>query len=95
MTRCRTGDRQRSLVIASGSNGKFVSRVDLDVRDGAVQGYKYKLIPIFSDVITPDAEIAALIDKVRAPYEAELASELGKTDSCFTAAAISTARSTT
>ncbi|WP_193177375.1 thiosulfohydrolase SoxB [Oricola nitratireducens] len=70
-----------TLVIASGSNGKFVSRVDLDVRDGGVQGYKYKLIPIFSDVITPDADMAALIDKVRAPYETELARELGKTDS--------------
>ncbi|MAZ17181.1 MAG: thiosulfohydrolase SoxB [Ahrensia sp.] len=70
-----------TLVIASGSNGKFVSRVDLDVRDGAVQGYKYRLIPIFSDVITPDADMTALIDKVRAPYSEELARELGQTDS--------------
>ena len=70
-----------TLVIASGSNGKFVSRVDLDVRDGAVQGYKYRLIPIFSDVITPDADMTALIDKVRAPYADELARELGQTDS--------------
>ncbi|MCC0029265.1 MAG: thiosulfohydrolase SoxB [Brucellaceae bacterium] len=70
-----------TLVIASGSNGKFVSRVDLDVRDGAVQGYKYRLIPIFSDVITPDADMTALIDKVRAPYEEELKRELGRTES--------------
>ncbi|MCK5750221.1 MAG: thiosulfohydrolase SoxB, partial [Oricola sp.] len=70
-----------TLVIASGSNGKFVSRVDLDVRDGAVQGYEYRLIPIFSDVITPDADMTALIDKVRAPYSEELARELGQTDS--------------
>ncbi|MEC9342525.1 MAG: thiosulfohydrolase SoxB, partial [Pseudomonadota bacterium] len=70
-----------TLVVASGSNGKFVSRMDLDIRDGALQGYRYRLIPIFSDVITPDAEITALIGKVRAPYEAELARELGRTDS--------------
>ena len=70
-----------TLVIGTGSNGKFVSRVDLDVRDGGVKGYRYKLIPIFSDVITPDAEMAAKIDEVRAPYEAELARELGRTDS--------------
>jgi S-sulfosulfanyl-L-cysteine sulfohydrolase len=69
-----------TILIASGSNGKFVSRVDLDVRDGTVQGYGYRLIPVFSDVITPDAEMAALIDKVRAPYEAELARELATTD---------------
>ena len=70
-----------TLVIGTGSNGKFVSRVDLDVRDGGVKGYRYKLIPIFSDVITPDAEMAAKIGEVRAPYEAELARELGRTDS--------------
>ncbi|PTW63354.1 sulfate thiol esterase SoxB [Breoghania corrubedonensis] len=69
-----------TLVVASGSNGKFVSRVDLDVRDGRVTDWAYRLIPVFSDVITPDAEMAALIDKVRAPYEAELARELATTD---------------
>ena len=71
----------KTLLIASGSNGKFVSRVDLDVREGEVKGYKHKLIPIFSDVITPDAEVASLIDKVRAPYETELGRVLGTTES--------------
>lgn len=70
-----------TLVIASGSNAKFVSRVDLDVKDGKVAGYKYRLIPVFSDVITPDADMAALIDEVRAPYEAELSRKLGTTES--------------
>ena len=70
-----------TLVIASGSNGKFVSRVDLEVKDGAVAGYGYRLIPIFSDVITPDPDMAALIDEVRAPYEAELGRKLGTTES--------------
>ncbi|MCT8973344.1 thiosulfohydrolase SoxB [Microbaculum marinisediminis] len=69
-----------TLLIASGSNGKFVSRLDLDVRDGAMKGFSYRLIPVFADVIAPDAEMAALIDKVRAPYEAELARELARTD---------------
>ncbi|MCV6598283.1 MAG: thiosulfohydrolase SoxB [Mangrovicoccus sp.] len=71
----------KTLLIASGSNGKFVSRVDLDVRDGGVQGVRHKLIPIFSDVITPDAEMTALIDEQRAPYTEALAEELGSTDS--------------
>ncbi len=69
-----------TLVVASGSSGKFVSRIDLDVRDGRMQGYKYRLIPVFSDVIAPDAEMTALIDKVREPYEAELGRELGRTE---------------
>ena len=70
-----------TLVIASGSNGKFVSRLDLDVKDGKVSDYRYRLIPVFSDVIAPDAEVTALIDKVRAPYETELGRELARTDS--------------
>lgn len=71
----------KTLLLASGSNGKFVSRLDLDVRDGEVKGFRHKLIPIFSDVITPDAEVASLIDSVRAPYESELGRVLGTADS--------------
>ncbi|MFB9263820.1 thiosulfohydrolase SoxB [Bradyrhizobium erythrophlei] len=70
-----------SLLIASGSSGKFVSRLDLDVRDGEVKAFRYKLIPLFSDVIAPDAEMAARIAEVRKPYAAELSRVLGRTDS--------------
>ena len=70
-----------TLLIASGSNGKFISRVDLDVQNGQMLGFKHKLIPIFSDVIEPDAEVAALIDAEREPFKAELEEVLGTTDS--------------
>jgi len=70
-----------TILIASGSNGKFVSRVDLDVRDGRMMGFRHKLIPIFADVIAPDPEIAALIDGERAPYKAELETVVGTTES--------------
>src|SRR4051794_8733757 len=59
----------KTLLIASGSHGKFVSRLDLDVRGGEVKDYRFKLIPMFSDVIAPDAEMAATIAAVRAPHE--------------------------
>ena len=70
-----------TIIVASGSNGKFVSRVDLDVQGGRMMGFRHKLIPILSDVITPDPEVAAVIDEVRAPYEEALAEVIGKTDS--------------
>ena len=70
-----------TIIVASGSNGKFVSRVDLDVRDGRMMGFRHKLIPIFSDVITPDAEVAALIDEQRAPFADRLGEVIGKTES--------------
>jgi len=69
-----------TLLIASGSHGKFLSRLDLDVRDGGVKGFRYKLIPLFADAIAPDAEMAAAVEKVRAPFAAELKREVGKTD---------------
>lgn len=70
-----------TILIASGSNGKFVSRVDLDVRDGRMMGFRHKLIPIFADVIAPDADVAAAIDAERAPFEADLTEVIGRTDS--------------
>ncbi len=70
----------QTYVIASGSNGKFVSRIDLDVRDGRMMGIRHKLIPIFADVITPDSEVAKVIDAQRAPYEDKLKEVIGTTD---------------
>lgn len=69
-----------TILIASGSNGKFVSRVDLDVRDGRMMGFRHKLIPIFSDVIAPKPEITTLIEEQRAPYKADLEEVIGQTD---------------
>jgi sulfur-oxidizing protein SoxB len=70
----------KTLLIASGCHGKFVSRLDLDVRDGEVKGYRYKLIPVFSDVIAPEPQMAAAIHKVRAPHEKMLREVIGKAD---------------
>ncbi len=71
----------KTLLISSGSHGKFVSRLDLDVQGKEIKGFKYRLIPVFSDAITPDAETAAVIAKHRAPYKADLGRVLGKTSS--------------
>jgi sulfur-oxidizing protein SoxB len=71
----------KTLLIASGSAGKFISRLDLDVRHGKLADYRYKLIPLFADAIRPDPEMKAMIEKVRAPYAKELAREVGRADS--------------
>ncbi|SLN21339.1 Trifunctional nucleotide phosphoesterase protein YfkN precursor [Roseovarius gaetbuli] len=70
-----------TIIVASGSNGKFVSRVDLDVRDGRMMGFRHKLIPIFSDVIEPDKAVTEVIDAQRAPYMAELSEVIGQSES--------------
>lgn len=69
-----------TLLIASGSNGKFLSRLDLDVRDGRIADFNYSLMPVLADVIAPDQEVARLINEVRAPHEAMLQTELARTD---------------
>ncbi|WP_420858386.1 thiosulfohydrolase SoxB [Marivivens marinus] len=69
-----------TIILSSGSHGKYLGRVDLEVQDGKVVGYSSNLIPVFSDVITPDPEMAAKIAEYRDPHAAELNRVLGKTE---------------
>lgn len=73
--------RGRTLVINSGSNGKFLSVLDFNVRRGRVLGFRYKLLPIFSNMLAADAKMQAHIDKVRAPYKRKLETKLATTES--------------
>lgn len=68
----------RTLLVASGSHGKFVSRLDLDVRGGEVKDFRHRLIPVFADAIAPDAAMAAKIATVRAPHLAHLNEVVGR-----------------
>jgi sulfur-oxidizing protein SoxB len=70
----------QTLVTNAGSNGKFLGVMDIDVKNGKVAGIKYKLLPVFANLIEPDAEMANLIKKIRAPYEAKLAEKLAVTE---------------
>lgn len=69
-----------TVLVASGSHGKFVSRLDLEVKDKKVSGIRFKLMPVFADAIAPDPAMKALVEKVRAPFASELAKVIGKTD---------------
>ncbi len=70
----------KTLLVASGSNGKFLSRIDLKV-DKGIKDFKYRLIPIFSDVISSDKEMANLINEERKPFLSILKEEIGETES--------------
>jgi S-sulfosulfanyl-L-cysteine sulfohydrolase len=71
----------RTLLVASGSHGKFVARLDLDVRGGEIKDYRFKLIPVFSEAIAPDAGMAEKIRTLRTPHEAMLREPVGRTQS--------------
>jgi sulfur-oxidizing protein SoxB len=66
----------QTLVTNAGSNGKFLGVMDLDVKDGKVRDFRYRLLPVFSNLLPADAEMQAYIDKVRAPYKAQLEQKL-------------------
>jgi S-sulfosulfanyl-L-cysteine sulfohydrolase len=70
----------QTLVTNAGSNGKFLGVLDLDVKNGKVVNYKYKLAPIFANLLRADKDMDALITKVRAPYVAKLSERLAVTD---------------
>ncbi len=69
-----------TLVTNAGSNGKFLGVMDFDVQGGKLVDYRYRLLPVFANQLRPDAEMDALITKVRAPYEAKLAEKLAVSD---------------
>ena len=73
-------DGDHTLVINSGSNSKFLSVLDLDVQDGKVQDFRYKLLPVFSELLPADAEMTAYIQSVREPYEQQLNEQLAMTE---------------
>jgi S-sulfosulfanyl-L-cysteine sulfohydrolase len=69
-----------TLVTNAGSNGKFLGLMDFEVKDGKLANWRYRLLPVFANMLQPDAEMDALITKMRAPYEARLAEKLAVTD---------------
>ena len=69
-----------TLLLSSGSHGKYLGRVDLKVKNGKVVETSSNLIPVFSDVVAPDKEMTKLIKQIRSPYEKECNRIIGKTD---------------
>jgi sulfur-oxidizing protein SoxB len=70
----------RTLVTNAGSHGKFLALLDLDVRDGKVRDFRYRLLPVFSNLLPDDLEMQALLDRVRAPFLPKLTETLAVTE---------------
>jgi sulfur-oxidizing protein SoxB len=70
----------RTLVTNAGSNGKFLAVLDLEVGSGGLAGYRYKLLPVFANLLPADGEMDAYIEQARAPHAAKLGERLATTE---------------
>ena len=70
----------RTLVTNAGSNGKFLAVLDLDIGESGIRDFRYRLLPVFSNYLEADSEMASLVDGIRAPYAARLGEELAVAD---------------
>ena len=69
-----------TLVTNAGSNSKFLGVLDFEVKQGKIVDFRYKLMPIFADLIPADPQMNQVIDRVRAPFEAKLSQPLAVTE---------------
>jgi S-sulfosulfanyl-L-cysteine sulfohydrolase len=69
-----------TLVTNAGSNGKFLGVMDFEVKGNRVASYKYRLLPVFSNLLPADPGMTKLIKEVRAPYEDKLNEKLAVSD---------------
>jgi sulfur-oxidizing protein SoxB len=70
----------QTVVTNAGSNGKFLGVLDLEVSGGRVAGFRYRLLPVFANLLPADGEMQALVERVRAPYRAKLEEPLALTE---------------
>ena len=70
----------KTLVTNAGSNGKFLGFMQLDIRNGKVQDFRYRLLPVFSNLLEADKEMTDYITEVRKPYIGKLTEELAVAD---------------
>ncbi len=70
----------RTVVTNAGSNGKFLAVLDLEVAGGKVADFRYRLLPVFSRLLPPEATMAEHIRAVRAPFKAKLDERLAVTE---------------
>jgi len=73
--------RHKTMVFNSGTNGKFLSLLDIDIQRGKIKGHRYKLLPVFSNLLPADRDMYYFIEQLRKPYLDKLDQRLAVTES--------------
>jgi sulfur-oxidizing protein SoxB len=58
----------KTIVTNAGSNGKFLGVLDLDFGIDGIRDFRYRLLPVFANLLAADAAMADYIVKVREPW---------------------------
>ena len=58
----------KTIVTNAGSNGKFLGVLDFDFGDSGIRGFRYRLLPVFANLLEADPEMSAYIAGVRGPW---------------------------
>ena len=70
----------KTLVTNGGSNGKFLAVLDLQVGSGGVSDFRYRLLPVFANLLPADPAMSAYIEEARRPYAQKLGETLAVTE---------------
>lgn len=68
-------------LVAGGSAGKAVVRVDLQMKKGGIADLRLKTLPVATNLIKPDADLERFITEAHAPHKAYLDQVLGQSQS--------------
>jgi len=69
-----------TIIVIAGSHGKYLGRLDLEVKNKKITNFAYKLYPVASNFIKPDKEVQDLVNKLYEPYEKQLSEVIGTTE---------------
>jgi sulfur-oxidizing protein SoxB len=69
-----------TLVTNAGSNGKFLAVLDLDLTKGKVKDARYRLLPVYSELLKPDPAMKALIEKQHAAHSKTWSDKIAAAD---------------
>src|SRR5947209_6674587 len=69
-----------TLVTNAGSNGKYLAVLDLDIAKGKVANARYRLLPVFAELLKPDPAMQTLIDKTREPHASDWGDKIAPAD---------------
>jgi len=69
-----------TFVTNAGSNGKFLGILDLDLAKGKVRDFRYRLLPVYSELLKPDPAMQALIDRLHATPAKEWSDKIATSD---------------